>query len=458
VIDPPPEPGRLVPADPRGPRTGVVVALLVAVFVGVALAKPWGTQVLAPAPSAQPSGGIRATQLPTVTAPSAAPNGPVADAFTIVAPPAASAVWSGMRWRRLEPRDPLNLVTSALRWRRGFIAVGWDPNETEPPTPVWTSQDGSHWEPLTSNASNTFWPGVAVVGLAEVPSGLVALTERPRTDCASISCVSPYAPPVLSWTSPDGRSWTPHVAVALGRAITSGAVRMILASGPAGLVAATNNPTTLAATSFDGVDWQVLPNGTFPRQFVINDLRGTATGYMAGGLWVTSNTHWDAAAMWSADGRTWTRSPSLPAASTPATMPNGSGYTLSAVTSLVSGNGGLIAVGREIVAPGRTLWWQSSDGKGWRPLPTYSPLGPTTCPGQACGLQPDGTLVADGQRLIAVRGGGDAGVWISADGRAWRRLTLTGDLPEQTTQTVLLPGGVLLSDGATTWYGEAFAD
>ena len=31
-----------------------------------------------------------------------------------------------------------------------------------------------------------------------------------------------------------------------------------------------------------------------------------------------------------------------------------------------------------------------------------------------------------------------------------------GDLPsEQATQAVLLPGGVLLSDGTTTWFGEA---
>jgi hypothetical protein len=436
-----------------------MVALLVAVFVGVAFAKPWGTQVLPPAPSAQPSGGIAATTPRTDAPQSAARRGPVADAFTIAPPPAVPALWHGIRWRRLEPGDPLNLVTSALRWRGGFIAVGWDPSSAGTPTPVWTSQDGSDWELLPNNTSNTFWPGVAVVGIAEVPSGLVALTEWLRTDCASTSCISPYATPVVSWTSPDGRSWTPHVAVALKQAITSGAVQMVLAAGPAGLVAATNNPTTLAATSSDGVDWKVLPKSTFPKQFVINDLRGTATGYVAGGLRVTSNTQWDATALWSADGRTWTRSPPLPAASTPATVLAGPGYPLSAVTSLASGNGGLIAVGREIAAPGRALWWQSSNGKGWRPMPAYPPLGPTTCAGPGCGLQPDGALVADGQRLIAVRGGRNAGVWISADGSDWRRLTVTGDLPgEQTTQTVSLPGGILLSDGATTWYGEAVAD
>jgi hypothetical protein len=31
-----------------------------------------------------------------------------------------------------------------------------------------------------------------------------------------------------------------------------------------------------------------------------------------------------------------------------------------------------------------------------------------------------------------------------------------GDIPaEQATQAVLLPGGVLLSDATTTWFGEA---
>jgi hypothetical protein len=58
--------------------------------------------------------------------------------------------------------------------------------------------------------------------------------------------------------------------------------------------------------------------------------------------------------------------------------------------------------------------------------------------------------------MAAVRGGAEGGVWTSSDGLAWQRLALTGDIPsEQATQAVVLPSGVLLSDGATTWYGEA---
>jgi hypothetical protein len=102
------------------------------------------------------------------------------------------------------------------------------------------------------------------------------------------------------------------------------------------------------------------------------------------------------------------------------------------------------------------LWWQSADGRDRRPRPTYPPLGPTGWTGEGCRSGPNGTLVGDGQRLVALRGGTDAAVWTSSDGLAWQRLPVTGDLPgEQATQSVLLPGGVLLSDGTTTWFVEA---
>jgi hypothetical protein len=58
--------------------------------------------------------------------------------------------------------------------------------------------------------------------------------------------------------------------------------------------------------------------------------------------------------------------------------------------------------------------------------------------------------------MVAMRGGADPGVWTSTDGLAWQRLPVTGDIPsEQAQQAVLMPGGVLLSDGTTTWFGEA---
>jgi hypothetical protein len=115
----------------------------------------------------------------------------------------------------------------------------------------------------------------------------------------------------------------------------------------------------------------------------------------------------------------------------------------------------MIATGTVHATPGAALWWQSGNGRSWRPLPSYAPLGPTTCTGEGCGNQPNGALAGDGQRMVAVRGGAAAGAWTSADGLAWRRVPVTGDIPDEQTQAVLLPGGVLLSDGTTTWFGEA---
>jgi hypothetical protein len=83
---------------------------------------------------------------------------------------------------------------------------------------------------------------------------------------------------------------------------------------------------------------------------------------------------------------------------------------------------------------------------------------PTTYTSDGCSVQPNGTLVGDGHRMVAVRGGADGGVWTSTDGSTWSRLPETGDIPgEWATEAILLPGGVLLTDGTTTWFGEAEA-
>ena len=127
-----------------------------------------------------------------------------------------------------------------------------------------------------------------------------------------------------------------------------------------------------------------------------------------------------------------------------------------AANGLVAASHGLIATGTVVATPGASLWWQSADGRDWRPLPNWPPVGPTTCQGEGCGLQPNGALVGDGHRLVAVRGGADAGAWTSSDGLAWRRLAVSGDIPGAlATQAVLLPSGVLVSVGTTTWFGEA---
>jgi hypothetical protein len=434
-----------------GRFTALVVVLFVA-FVGVAIAKPWGSQV-EPAPSVAPSQADLTpppASLPATApdVPSAAPVaevGPLPVAFTTPIPP-AFATWTGLRWRRLAPDDPLSLVTSVLRWRRGFLAVGW--NAPPPSTPIWTSADGTHWDPLVFGTSSTFWPGMSVLDVAELRTGLVALTETMQW-CGEL-CPLTFELPVVSWTSPDGRRWSPHLLPPEWLASPLGQPPLV-AVGPAGLVVASRGPAARLATSIDGSRWNLLPAGGFPARFALNDLHGTATGYVAVGLWITTDSPSEAASLWSSDGEHWSTAPTiLP------TTPEAGSTVGSSGASLVVGRDGVVAVGRGVTSPGAALWWQSADGRDWRPLPSYEPLGPTTCAGQGCSLQPNGALVGDGHQMVAVRGGTDAGAWTSTDGLAWQRLPVTGDLPaEQATQAVLLPGGVLLTDGTSTWFGEA---
>jgi hypothetical protein len=449
--------GSTSPDGARDRRLAGLIAVLLVAFVGVAIAKPWGVPG-SPNPTASrpgtaealPGASLQATgpEAPSAAVPSTPGSSALDGGFTTPAPPDASAPWAALRWRRLV-HDPLALVTAALRWRGGFVALGRVGAGSQV-TPVWTSTDGVRWDLLPFNTPGTFWPGMLVVGVAEVQGGLVALTET-AYHCSGSPCPPTYVPPTISWTSPDGRVWTPHTLQPTDWLSSPTGDPALFTGGPAGVVAASSGPASHIAISPDGVEWQYLPPSTFPSGFDLGDLRGTATGYVAAGRWQTPDLRSEAATFWSSDGRHWTEQPTV----LPTTREAGSAPR-SDVTSLVVGRDGMLAVDREVTAPGATLWWQSSDGRRWQPVPTFGPLGPTTCEGDGCGLQPDGALAGNGERLLAVRFGPDAGAWESPDARSWRRLEMTGDIPgEDATRAALLPGGVLVSDGSSAWFGEA---
>ena len=408
---------------------------------------------VAASPASQPSTTPVPTSGPSPVASSPAPSPALATAFTTPIPPPADAAWTGIQWRKLASTDPLTLVRSVLRWRGGFIAVGSDGSST----PVWTSQDGAHWEPLPFNTANTFWPGLVIVGMAEVPGGLAALTLLAGTwDCASACPTYSPALPLMSWTSPDGRSWTPHTGPDLGSP-SRWPEPPLLAAGPTGLAAASPTAPTHLATSVDGVHWRTVPTGALATGLAVRAVAGTTTGFTAVGALPVDPDHDRAVAMQSVDGATWTGPYPLDMATASGVILASTGPSWTA-TGLVAARSGLIATGTVLATPGAVLWWQSTTGRDWRPLPNWPPLGPTTCQGEGCGSGPNGTLVGDGHRMVALRGGADAGVWTSADGLTWQRLAVTGGVPdEQAMQALLLPGGVLLSDGTTTWFGEAQA-
>src|SRR5487761_2533084 len=454
-----------VTSDARGRRTAGLVLVLIVVFIGVAIAKPWGsppastsqppTPVGTPGAAVSPSPAPTGTAVPAPVAPT--PVVPPIDTFATALPPPDTATWSAIRWQRLAPDNALRLMRSVLRWRGGYIAIGSLASDGATTTPVWTSRDGGLWTPVPFNTALTFWPGLLVVGVAEVPSGLVAITLLDGSyQCGAAAACPTYssALPLMAWTSPDGRSWTPNAGPDLGLPATWNGPPL-LAAGPAGLVAASPAWPTRLARSADGIHWRAVPAGALPPGLAIRAIVATTTGFTVVGALPVDADHDRAVALQSVDGATLTGPYPLALATASAIILASTGPSWGAA-GLVAGRNGLIAVGQVRATPGATLWWQSTTGRDWRPLPNWPPLGPTTCAGEGCGSQPNGALVGDGHRMLALRGGADAGVWTSSDGLAWQRLAITGDIPhEQAMQAVLLPGGVLLSDGTTTWFGEA---
>ena len=208
------------------------------------------------------------------------------------------------------------------------------------------------------------------------------------------------------------------------------------------------------ALSRDGINWESVPDTSFPTKFDFHDVVASGSGFLAAGergVTVGGNDTIRAVVLSSGDGRTWVRR-KLP---TSGLRP----YPGGSAGRIVAGPRGLIVVGSEDGVPGRELWWSKVAGKAWSRLKDYPPLGTWNGDGEGTGLIPDGTLVGDGERLIAYRGGATSKGWTSPDGRSWQGLRISGagptnagDWPLQAL--ILTPMGVLAtSDDGTTWFG-----
>ena len=106
------------------------------------------------------------------------------------------------------------------------------------------------------------------------------------------------------------------------------------------------------------------------------------------------------------------------------------------------------------------LWWSSVTGRTWSWLSGYPPLGVWSGQGEGSGLIPDGTLLGDGERMLAYRGGGKPAAWTSSNGRSWRSITISGSGPTNVgdwplQSAILTPIGVLATgDDGSSWFGQ----
>jgi hypothetical protein len=433
----------------RGRRDVLVVLAFVLVVAGVAVAivKPWG-DTRQPAASTKPALAAASPSAASATVPpdvllTARPQQlPVA--FTAPSPPGSSA-WAGLSWQRLASDDPLGVVRTEVTAGGTSVAIGDIAGTTS--TTVWSSTDRTHWQPLDSGTPTTFWPNLTIIGLTTLPGRFVAVSEMNDYLMQAL-------PPVVAWASTDGLSWAPADTLPVDpRSIPAGSATLV-AAGANGLVVATSGLDSRLATSSDGSSWIVSAGNAFPAGFVLDDLEGSASGYVAIGSWMKGDAPTRAAALFSADGRHWPKVPTL----LPTVASRSGSPAVSTALTLSVGERGMIATGLG-GSPSAALWWRSADGQRWQALPKFTPLGAANCGGSSCRLQPNGTLLGDGHRLVALRAGSDGTGWVSTDGERWARLSFAGDLPDaQARQATLLPGGVLLSDGTTTWFGQAEGD
>jgi hypothetical protein len=448
---------------------GPVLLALSALLVGCAPAPnattaPTGPPIVEASPTAASPGVSTFSPAPIpspLESPLASPVG--LPAFTTPVPPGAGTAWSGIHWRKLATDDPLAHVRSVVRWRGGFVALGAviASGQTSS-TPLWVSADGVSWRPLDPGVVG---PATVVIGVAETATGIVALTlhgganqcdgQTTPLDCWALT------PPLQAWTSSDATNWTSHPGP--GIALPSGCDGCgvdvpTLRSGTPGLLVVNHNGGTewvgaRAAFSRDGIAWETLPADAFPSGFAFGDVAGFRSGFIAvgdnpGALGNTGGGETvRAVALSSPDGRHWvTRD--LPTAG----LDPQAGST---ANRIVVGPAGLIATGSDGLAPGTELWWSSVSGSTWSRLKGYPPLGVWTGQGEGSGMMPNGTLLGDGEQMLAYRDGDKPVAWTSSDGRSWRTIAIGGSRPTGSGTLVLLPIGVLwIGDDGSTWFGQ----
>ncbi len=446
-----------------GTRRAAAVGLTVLAFIALAVAKPWDAAPAHASPSPAPSAPLAASHASAgVPSPSTARPTPVQVAdistFRVGAPP--TGPWARLVWTEIDPRLPLALVRSVVRWQGGFVALGSDGTGD---SPVWTSGDGADWQPLPMGTSQTFWPRMRVVALVPFRGGLWGLTtEQPSPPSTGPSASDPTV--LVSWASRDARSWLPLPGLIPTPVGLSGPV--LVAASADRLVLAWNETTPDGSAlarlwwSADGSRWQQVPRSMLPPAFLVTALQPSPDGgFLSGGL-RSGEGYGAAVLLHSADGASWAAEP------LPSHQLDASGSRAIAVLAVLPGASGVLADGSTDDNLGSELWWRSSDGRRWSEDVAFAPLGERPCPAgggtpggnERCGSHPDGLVAADGTRLAAVSSEGGS-VWTSSDAAAWLPLRLDpGARPQAIDGAVLFPGGVLATAGAETWWGQAASD
>ena len=293
-----------------------------------------------------------------------------------------------------------------------LLMMGSDGNTST----VWSSLDGSTWEPISAAGSfGAATERFVVLGFSvDGNGGLVAVGD---------SFVSGSKVAASAWHSRDGRNWTP---AALD--FPTNTEMIGVASRPGALVAAGNG---VAWFSQDGTSWSLvaLPDAT---GYVPRAVRTWSGGFAIVAVWAGSGDRHSAAWI-SADGRAWTK------ADAPL-----DGFQ---AQDLVAYGNGLVAVGSQTPTPAELATpspspspTPSASGSAKptakptaKPKATKSPSASGsagTSPGASLAASPSPTAVTPGSTVET------AASWSSPDGIHWFRGVVPATPPSLAMESV----------------------
>jgi hypothetical protein len=250
---------------------------------------------------------------------------------------------------------------------------------------------------------------------------------------------------VEAWTSADGLSWS-DAGPATG---VSGQQVVSVAGSPSGAVAAAEGDNKAGVFySADGITWKAVSVPSVSATFWSTDIAFGMGRFemLCPAAKETPLGDVPTQPVFSTDGIHWTAGTAPMTSTRPAGMDR-----------ILVGRNGLIATGYIPGEAGPAEWWRSADGKSWLILAGYPPVGAYTAtnaiPG---GTYPNGSLMADGTRIVALGFVADDGildgrVWASWDGKSWQRLVSHGAPNGDGYYTVVFPTGIM----AGGWWGAA---
>lgn len=285
----------------------------------------------------------------------------------------------GVAWTRVAIGAASATYADVTAGPHGYIVVGWVSGAGGPRAAGWWSSDGRAWKAATV-------PDVSA-RLTTVEAALGGYLALARVEGAERGAVE-------VWASADGRSWA---RLSEPDALGEDARASDIASGPAGLVivGATfgRNPgaTWQAATwtSADGRSWTPNPtsgvSGSEMQRVVWLGDRFVAVGNTVDD---TGALGFNPAAWISADGRSWE----------PVAVPGGDAGRAVVMRGLAVGVRGVVAVGPS--PEGSVGVWVSTDGRTWVLLPDGGDLAAPTP--DLIGTFEAADVAVMGNRLLAV--------------------------------------------------------